>query len=89
MTGVQMLMKQVGLDPDKVLQTYNQITTQLPQFLNALGAKVNEIEKRLAAIETGQRLIMKELHLESPTESDSRELERTITTNGTGNQRSN
>lgn len=61
MTGIQMLLKQVGLDPVSVQQTYQQLTTQLPGFLNALGAKVVEIEQALKRIEANQIIIMAKL----------------------------
>lgn len=54
MTGIGMLLKQLGLDPDAVIKVYTQFTEQLPGYLNAIGGKVSSIDARLTALEIQQ-----------------------------------
>jgi len=50
-TGIGMLLKQIGLDPERVLGVYRQFEQQFPAYLNAIGQKVNSIDQRLAMLE--------------------------------------
>lgn len=88
MTGIGMLLKQVGLDPEKVQTVFNQFTEQFPQYLNAVGQKVSSIDQRLAILEREnatlryQNHVMmdlltelaKQLGVEVPKDGNTREL---------------
>lgn len=53
MTGLQMLLKQLGFEIDvaEVMKQYEQLKAGIPAFAQGLSGKVGEMEARLASIE--------------------------------------
>ena len=82
MTGLQMLLKSMGLNADEIMQQIEVARTELPIFARNLAAKVEAIESHMAAIEAKQEQILQLLTPPAGSDTFIAELDGEVNGNG-------